>query len=135
MKVNQVLEKRILVTDNDDVVLESLAGKIRQFGFKVMTANSGDDALNQYEKFYPDMVIIDEDLKKIDGLQLFFKLFFYNPSINLVLTTHDKQSVENNEFTEGDNFSVIQKPFSHEDLEKIFEHANFISKESQERFQ
>ena len=134
MKTNQVLDKRVLVTDNDIKVSEALAGKIRQYGFKVMTANSGNEALNIYENFYPDIVIIDEDLKQIGGLELFLKLFFYNPAIKLVLTTRETQSLEN-EFNDSSNFVVLKKRFSDDDLKKIFKDAKVIPRTFQEKLQ
>jgi len=135
MRINQVLDKRVLVTDNDIKVSEALAGKIRQYGFKVMTANSGNDALNIYKKFYPDIVIIDEDLKQIDGLELFLKLFFYNPAIKLVLTTRETQSLDKNEFNDSTNFVILKKRFSDEDLKEIFKDAHIIPQTFQEKLQ
>ncbi len=135
MKTNQVLDKRVLVTDNDIKVSEALAGKIRHYGFKVMTANSGNDALDIYEKFYPDIVIIDEDLKQIDGLELFLKLFFYNPAIKLVLTTRETQSLDKNEFNDSSNFVVLKKRFSDDDLKEIFKDAHVIPETFQGKLQ
>jgi DNA-binding response OmpR family regulator len=135
MKTNQVLEKSVLVADNDAIVLESLAGKLRQFGFKVITASSGNDALNLFNKFYPDIVIIDEDLKEIDGLQLFLRLFFCNPLIKIILTTRDNEVIKNNELSDSKNFVVIKKRFSDDELKKIFKDVNFIPKTFQEGLQ
>jgi len=135
MKANQVLDKRVLVTDNDIKVSEALAGKIRQYGFKVMTANTGNDALNIYEEFYPDIVIIDEDLRQIDGLELFLRLFFYNPAIKLVLTTRETQSLDKNEFNDSSNFVVLKKRFSNDDLKEIFKKFNVIPRTFQEKLQ
>ena len=131
MTTNQVLEKSILLADNDVIALESFAGRLRQSGFKVITANSGNDALNLYNEFYPDIVIIDEDLKEMDGLQLFLRLFFCNPSIKIVLTTRDKQVIENNG-VDSKNFVVIKKRFTDEELKKILRDVNFISKPFEE---
>jgi len=133
MRTNQVLDKRVLVTDNDIKVSEAIAGKIRQYGFKVMTANSGNDALNIYEKFCPDIVIIDEDLEQIDGLELFLKLFFYNPAIKLVLTTRETQSIDKNEFNDSANFVILKKRFSDDDLKKIFKDVNVFPETFQEK--
>ena len=135
MRTNQVFDKRVLVTDNDVKVSEALAGKIRRYGFKVMTANSGNDALNIYKKFCPDIVIIDEDLKQIDGLELFLKLFFYNPAIKLVLTTRETRAIDNNEFNDSSNFVVLKKRFSDDDLKEIFKDVNIFPQTFQEKLQ
>lgn len=127
MKNKQVLEKSVLVADNDVIILESLAKRFRQIGFKVITASSGDEALNLYKKFYPDIVIIDEDLKEIDGLQLFLKLFFFNPSIKVILTTRKTESIDEKAYN-SENFIVIKKRFSNEELNRILKDVNFIPK-------
>lgn len=128
MKNKQVLEKSVLVADNDVIILESLAKRFRQIGFKVITASSGDEALNLYKKFYPDIVIIDEDLKEIDGLQLFLKLFFFNPSIKVILTTRKTEPIDDEESYNSENFIVIKKRFSNEELNRILKDVNFIPK-------
>lgn len=128
MKNKQVLEKSVLVADNDVIILESLAKRFRQIGFKVITASSGDEALNLYKKFYPDIVIIDEDLKEIDGLQLFLKLFFFNPSIKVILTTRKTEPIDDAETYNSENFIVIKKRFSNEELNRILKDVNFIPK-------
>lgn len=128
MKNKQVLEKSVLVADNDVIILESLAKRFRQIGFKVITASSGDEALNLYKKFYPDIVIIDEDLKEIDGLQLFLKLFFFNPSIKVILTTRKTEPIDDEETYNSENFIVIKKRFSNEELNRILKDVNFIPK-------
>ena len=132
MKNIQVLEKSILLADNDAVILESLAGKFRKLGFKVITANTGYDALDLYNKFYPDIVIIDEDLKEIDGLELFLKLFFYNPSIKVILTTRKTESTEN---CNSENFVVLKKRFTDDELKKILKDVHFIPQIFSEGFQ
>lgn len=128
MKNKQVLEKSVLVADNDVIILESLAKRFRQIGFKVITASSGDEALNLYKKFYPDIVIIDEDLKEIDGLQLFLKLFFFNPSIKVILTTRKTEPIDDEETDNSESFIVIKKRFSNEELNRILKDVNFIPK-------
>lgn len=128
MKNKQVLEKSVLVADNDVIILESLAKRFRQIGFKVITTSSGDEALNLYKKFYPDIVIIDEDLKEIDGLQLFLKLFFFNPSIKVILTTRKTEPIDDEESYNSENFIVIKKRFSNEELNRILKDVNFIPK-------
>ncbi len=126
MKQTQVLEKSVLVADNDVVILESIAGRFRQLGFKVITANSGDEAYDLYMKFNPNVVIIDEDLKEIDGLQLFLKLFFFNPSIKVILTTRKTESIEG--ASDSENFVVLKKRFSDDDLDVILKDVKFTSK-------
>ena len=126
MKTEQVLKKYALVADNDAVILESFAGRLRHLGFKVITANSGDEAFDLYNKFYPDIVIIDEGLKKIDGLELFFRLFFRNPFIKIILTTRDKQVIENNENDNSEYFVVVKKRISDYELRRIFRNSNHI---------
>ena len=61
---------RILVVDDDEIVLEYLGRLIGKAGYEVITATSGEDALIALQRDFAQIVIIDIIMPGMDGLAL-----------------------------------------------------------------
>ncbi len=61
---------RILLVDDDRGVLVPLAEQLRQDGFDVTTARDGEEALRRLDSAWPDLLIIDLLMPRMDGLTL-----------------------------------------------------------------
>jgi DNA-binding response OmpR family regulator len=61
----------ILVVDDDLVIQRIVAEKLRQSGFEVFTASSGEEALNMVKRAgLPNLAIIDISMPGMDGIEL-----------------------------------------------------------------
>ncbi len=61
---------RILLVDDDPNLLVLLAEQLRDDGFEVATARDGAEALRRLELAWPDLLIIDMMMPRLDGLSL-----------------------------------------------------------------
>ena len=61
--------RRILVVDNTEVDRELLADILRPLGFTVALADSGQQCLDQYRDFQPDLILLDLAMPGLDGWQ------------------------------------------------------------------
>ncbi len=61
---------RILLVDDDPNLLVFLAGQLRSDGFEVQTARDGQEALRRLEGTWPDLLVIDLLMPRLDGLSL-----------------------------------------------------------------
>jgi DNA-binding response OmpR family regulator len=61
---------RILLVDDDPGLLVPLAEQLRLDGFDVTTARDGDEALRRLDLAWPDLLIIDLLMPRMDGLTL-----------------------------------------------------------------
>jgi DNA-binding response OmpR family regulator len=61
---------RILLVDDDRDLLVPLAEQLRNDGFDVTTARDGDEALRRLDTAWPDLLIIDLLMPRMDGLTL-----------------------------------------------------------------
>ena len=66
--------KRILVIDDDLVVLKFLRANLREEGYEVLTALDGTEALHVIEKELPDLIILDIMMPEKSGLELLKEL-------------------------------------------------------------
>jgi DNA-binding response OmpR family regulator len=65
----QSMEK-ILIVEDELVLADHLAGKLRSEGYEVMTSPNGEDGLDKVRKEVPDLVVLDIMLPGLDGLSL-----------------------------------------------------------------
>ena len=61
---------RILIVDDDPNLLVLLAEQLREDGFEIATARDGQEALRRLESGWPDLLIIDMMMPRMDGLTL-----------------------------------------------------------------
>ena len=61
---------RILLVDDDPNQLVLLADQLRSDGYQVQTARDGDEALRRLGTAWPDLLIIDMMMPRMDGLTL-----------------------------------------------------------------
>jgi DNA-binding response OmpR family regulator len=61
---------RILIVDDDPNLLVLLADQLRNDGYETITARDGDEALRRLRSSWPDLLIIDMMMPRMDGLSL-----------------------------------------------------------------
>jgi DNA-binding response OmpR family regulator len=62
--------QRILLVDDDANLLVVLAEQLRDDGFDVATARDGQEALRRLEGGWPDLIVLDLMMPRVDGLAL-----------------------------------------------------------------
>ncbi len=61
---------RILIVDDDPNLLVLLAEQLRADGFEIQTARDGEEALRRLRTGWPDLLIVDMMMPRMDGLTL-----------------------------------------------------------------
>src|SRR3954468_18648247 len=61
---------RILLVDDDPNLLVLLAEQLRNDGFEIQTARDGEEALRRLDGGWPDLLIVDMMMSRMDGLTL-----------------------------------------------------------------
>ncbi len=64
------MSQRILVVDDDRQIARLVQSYLQQSGFTVLTAYDGDEALHAMRREKPDLVVLDLNLPKRDGLDV-----------------------------------------------------------------
>jgi len=58
---------KILVVEDNDLNRQMIVRRLEHRGFEVVTADDGPSALTQVEATWPDLVLMDIQLPKMDG--------------------------------------------------------------------
>ncbi len=69
-----ILDKTILVVDDDPLSLKETIGWLLQRGFSVVPAMNGIDALDRVENTAPDLVVLDLIMPELDGFEVCRKI-------------------------------------------------------------
>lgn len=137
---------KVLVVDDERNVRSSLKGVLEDEGFTVLTASSGEEALEIIRKDKPDVVLLDVLMPAgIDGIETLRRIKSYDPSIIvLMISGHGtiEMAVKAMELGATD---FIQKPLSAETIivrinqaiekNKLRTENVLLKKEIDERFQ
>ncbi len=101
----------ILVVDDEELIAESLSSILSSLGYKVITTSDGLEAIELYKSNKIDLVILDIIMPKIDGLQVFQKLYEYDNNVKVLFMTGlaDENKISTTNFVNQDN--LIRKPF------------------------
>ncbi|MFH1680850.1 MAG: response regulator transcription factor [Candidatus Eisenbacteria bacterium] len=65
---------KILVVDDDLELLNLIAFALRQAGYLVVKAHDGPSALSTFEEEQPDLVVLDYNLPRLNGLEVLKKI-------------------------------------------------------------
>ncbi len=63
-------KQSILIVDDEVDIIEFLSYNLEKEGFKVASANDGEEGLAMIKKIRPDLVILDIMMPKLDGMEV-----------------------------------------------------------------
>ncbi len=79
--------KKILVVDDEAQIRNVLYQLLTKKGYSVTTAPSGKAALDALKKDRPDLIILDQNMPKMDGLETLKRIRESDKSIGIVMLT------------------------------------------------
>lgn len=78
---------RILVVDDDTHILKLYKVELEEEGYEVVTANTGKEAMELFEKVDPDLVTLDILMPDIDGISLLRRMKEMRPRLPIIMST------------------------------------------------
>jgi len=124
-------DQRILVVDDDPVILDQLAGALEDEGFNALRSSSAEDAIAILNKADPELVITDLRLPGKDGLKVVEQAQSLHPnSPVLVMTAHASVDTAVKAMQLG-AFHYLPKPMSVDtiliEVKKALEHGQLLN--------
>lgn len=116
--------KRLLVIDDEDIVLLSCRRALSPQGYEVKAVNSGEQALSLLEKEEFDVVMTDLKMPDMDGIELLRRIKAQWPEIEVIIIT-GYQTVETaSDARKLGAFDYIEKPFTPAQIIAVTERAS-----------
>lgn len=114
-------KKRILVVDDDEVVLESLRELLELKGYDVDTAEDGKEAIRKSKDNFYNLALLDIKLPDMEGTELLTKMHRNTPQMMKIMIT-GYPTLENavEALNLGADAYVI-KPLNPEELHRVVE--------------
>jgi CheY-like chemotaxis protein len=108
----------LLLVDDEKMILNVTAPILRDLGYKVLTAGSGEEAIEIYKKnkYRIDLVILDVVMPSISGCQTFDRLIEIDPEVKVLLSSGYSINEQTADILKRGGRGFIQKPF---DLERL----------------
>jgi two-component system, OmpR family, alkaline phosphatase synthesis response regulator PhoP len=107
-------EKTILVADDESHILSVVSLKLRNAGFRVLTAADGQEALDLALAELPDLLITDYHMPQLSGLELCQRLK-QEPttrSMPAIMLTARGYHLEPHDTEQSGITKMLSKPFS-----------------------
>jgi signal transduction histidine kinase len=109
---------RVLVVDDQDIICELIAEYLRVDGHSPVTANNGREALERFCAEPFDLIITDQSMPGLNGVQLAAEVKKHTPSARVILLTGFGDEMQAaGELPEGVDL-VLSKPVSAAELRR-----------------
>jgi CheY-like chemotaxis protein len=111
--------ERLLVVDDDPMLLQFVARTLRRAGYRAESATRGEDALQAYAQAGSDsfrLVLTDVLMPGLSGVDLAHRLLQRDASVRVLFMTGQVSLDYLKQAFQGATFDVLAKPFRHDGL-------------------
>jgi DNA-binding NarL/FixJ family response regulator len=106
----------ILLIDDEEVLLEAVGDDLKEGGYQVTTAVSGEEGLRSFKNHKPDLVIIDLKMEGMDGLEVSKEIKEMDPETPIMILTGYGSMQTAIEALRLDVEDYVLKPVNRDDL-------------------
>lgn len=111
VRIAAVMKKRVLLVDDDPLVIKIVKKVIDQSGHDVDFSEDGLDALVKIKQDPPDLVVLDIMMPEINGYDVCYQLRYnddYDKIPIILLTVRDRELPDN--ISKESDIAYIRKP-------------------------
>ncbi len=107
----------VLCVDDEKNILNSLKRLLRREGYRLLTANSGQEGLKLFEENEVHLVISDQRMPEMSGIDFMEKVNTEHPdTIRIVLTGYTDVDAITESINKGHVYKFLLKPWNDENL-------------------
>jgi DNA-binding NtrC family response regulator len=117
------MNARILVVDDEEIVLRSCVRILAGGDYQVDTAQDGLEALRKIDENHLDVLILDIMMPKLDGLEVLRRVKESHPDIDVIMVTGLSQIDTAVQSMKLGAFDYLSKPFDPDELKLVVQRA------------
>ncbi len=120
--VSLLLRGRVLLVDDEDLILQTIGAALKALGLEVLTARDGLEALERFrEAPRPDLVLMDLTMPRMDGREAFQAMHDLDPSVPVVLSSGFTEQDSIQTLSGHNPAAFIQKPYQIKVLRQLLQ--------------
>ncbi|MEW6600549.1 MAG: response regulator [Nitrospirota bacterium] len=126
---------KILIIDDEVIVLKAYARELESFGHAVYTASRGKEAIKIAQRERPDIVFTDMVMPEMDGVEVCRKIKeMYSDTEVILISGYPDEVIEKESgfFAAGGRKDWLRKPLEMDELPKAVEKV-ILEKQSKSR--
>lgn len=132
------MSEKVLLVDDEEEFVETLAERMRTRGMEVSTTGSGAEALDRVDEEDFDVVVLDLMMPGIDGLEALKRIKRRRPDIQVVLLTGHATVEKGVEAIKEGALEFLEKPVDLASLTEAIHKAKatkmvLVEKETEDR--
>ena len=81
------MQRRILIADDESTIRETLSDVLSEAGYKVVTAEDGQQAVEVLTNTHVDVALVDIRMPKLDGLEVLARTREMTPDVQVIVIT------------------------------------------------
>ncbi len=110
------MKLKILVVDDEPQIRKQLKIGLMGYGYEVITADNGQEAITMTAQQAPDMIVLDISLgSEPDGIEVCRRLREWSKTPIIILSVHDEEKTKVTALNAGAD-DYLTKPFGMEEL-------------------
>ncbi|MFT3916375.1 MAG: sigma-54 dependent transcriptional regulator [Anaeromyxobacteraceae bacterium] len=114
---------RVLVVDDEKLIRWSVAERLQRSGYEVLSAESGEQALEMVAATPPDVMLLDVKLPGIDGVETLRRALHAHPEVTVIMmSAHSTVDIAVEAMKHG-ALDFLVKPFPFQALDAAVERA------------
>jgi signal transduction histidine kinase len=114
-----VEESKVLIIDDEDIVIDSCTSILSGRNYNIATANNGIIGLQLLEEFQPDLVFVDLKMPGISGFEVLEKINEFDPTIVRIVITGFSTVDSAVEAMKKGAYDFLPKPFTPDEFRLI----------------
>ena len=114
---------KVLIVDDEDHFRSALAKQLEVRGYRVKDTNNGEDAIKIVRHKNPDIVILDQKMPGMDGIQTLKELKKIRPEVQVIMLTGHGSATSARVSGKYDVFRYLAKPCVISELIEVIESA------------
>ena len=114
--------KKILLVDDNDLILYSLRKTFCQYPAEISIARNGTDALLKISSHLYDLCLLDTPLSDIDGADVMKQIKSVSPNTKIAIMTASPIGDGSRGFAERESIHYISKPFDLGEIKVFIKH-------------
>lgn len=110
---------RVLVVDDEPLILTTRIEILEPAGYEVLSAHSARDAFMVMEASPPDVILLDITMPHVDGVTALRRIRATNPEVRVIMVTANADEEVARDTLRRGAFDYVAKPFDFAHLRRV----------------